>query len=48
MLNRTSLQRFKPNKLIIMFMLLIMLLIVLAWWVAEQLIEHIDHNMPGF
>ncbi|MDZ4747384.1 MAG: hypothetical protein SH808_02790 [Saprospiraceae bacterium] len=42
-----SIKGFKTDKMIIMFVLLIVLLVILAWWIADRLIEHIDHHMPG-
>jgi hypothetical protein len=48
MLNRMSMQGFKANKPIILFMLIMILLVILAWWIADRLIVHIDQHMPGW
>ncbi len=37
----------KKNKLAIAFLFLVILLIILAMWVANRLIDHIDHTIHG-
>ena len=31
-----------------MFLMIVVLMIVLAYWVSQQLLGHLDKNMPGF
>ena len=38
----------RKYKLLIMFLMIVVLMIVLAYWISQQLLGHLDKNMPGF
>ena len=38
----------RKYKFLIMFLVIIILMIVLAYWISQQLLGHLDKNMPGF